>query len=1151
MSETVDIGAARVRLIVDAADFQPVIDQGKNAIRGFGDVAQQAYDRTEKGTRRAADALLDYVNSLGRADTTMDRYIRTASRMGVEKPVLDAAITAWAKHNDEVEQAASAQSDNEAAIRKSQTAYKELIATQVQAEKQLRAIANAEAATRIDNLAQAHAAQSQTDINSLVAPGLSINTDTQAHRMAAEEAFAAIVAEENAALAEQDALTLAIAQARQQSTQANAQFDYNKLLGIPQQQEALALIQRRKDAEAAFLPILEEEIKLEQESAALSSKQQAFVQQLENTATTAGKTYYEMLQLRAAELGIGEAAAPLISKIRLQNEAMGAGTISAKQYEFALRGLPAQFTDIVVSLQGGQRPLTVLLQQGGQIKDMFGGVGNALKVVASEALKIATNPWTLLAGAVAGLGFAAFEAQTRMTELAVATAKGNQIAGSAQNLSTLADQLAKLDHTSIGNADAAVVSLAGAGKLTGKNFDEAAQATARWASITGQGIDEVAGKFNGLATDPMAAVYDGTLRITSAQYAQLVALDRVGDKVGEVALAVKLYQDQINDNSESVLKNLSDGEKGWINLKNAITDAIHELGVWSKNSAGAVFAGFSRFGKGSDDLTQGLVGTIDGVNDGTSGDAPQTTRSGFGGVGMDAATQSAIAQTTKLTIDQTIANRENQKSIDDLGTKQQKFNAQLLLLNGQLARSDDAFLKNAGVIKSVTGALSGPGYDKLVNGLRLKVFGQNEGGDPTKPIKEWEKTSLDAIKNVQQAQTYAYAAGAISTETFYAVSEGLVRADAEIQLQAIDKEKAALKGRANTESQIAALTQQALTVRQTTAAAISKLDHEEVLAVQAKINAYHDYVQQLADANIQLSRQGDQAAGAVGTGSRQNALAVAKQNAIQAEALQERAAQDKVDALGPGDHSAAQVQADNDKAAAAAALSTQLDILQGNYDSLAAAEGSWLNGSKKAWEDWQVSVSNQAAEAGKVFSMVMDGIASDIATAAVTGKLSFKSLIDELLKELVEFGIKQAEAMALKAAVTSGSSGDNGTSYAGFFSSVATLIASANGNAFSAGSGLAAYRNSVVNQPTMFPFAKGGVPNVGLMGEKSGSPGEAIMPLTRTSGGELAVKSTGNAQQKTINTYQTFVVPGAVDKATQSQLAIKTYGAAQRAARRA
>jgi phage-related minor tail protein len=46
-----------------------------------------------------------------------------------------------------------------------------------------------------------------------------------------------------------------------------------------------------------------------------------------------------------------------------------------------MRGLPAQITDISVGLASGQRPLMVLLQQGGQLKDMFGGVAPAAKAL--------------------------------------------------------------------------------------------------------------------------------------------------------------------------------------------------------------------------------------------------------------------------------------------------------------------------------------------------------------------------------------------------------------------------------------------------------------------------------------------------------------------------------------------------------------------------------------------------------------------------------------------------------------------------------------------------------------------------------------------------------------------------------------------------
>ncbi len=48
--------------------------------------------------------------------------------------------------------------------------------------------------------------------------------------------------------------------------------------------------------------------------------------------------------------------------------------ISVGQYKAAMRTLPAQFTDIATQLAGGQNPWLILLQQGGQVKDSFGGM---------------------------------------------------------------------------------------------------------------------------------------------------------------------------------------------------------------------------------------------------------------------------------------------------------------------------------------------------------------------------------------------------------------------------------------------------------------------------------------------------------------------------------------------------------------------------------------------------------------------------------------------------------------------------------------------------------------------------------------------------------------------------------------------------------
>src|SRR5690606_10838795 len=85
-----------------------------------------------------------------------------------------------------------------------------------------------------------------------------------------------------------------------------------------------------------------------------------FVRDLERQATAIGKTRSELLALQAAELGVADKAAPFIARIRESEQALDAGAIqfnkyglSAKQAEAAMRGVPAQITDIVVALQGG------------------------------------------------------------------------------------------------------------------------------------------------------------------------------------------------------------------------------------------------------------------------------------------------------------------------------------------------------------------------------------------------------------------------------------------------------------------------------------------------------------------------------------------------------------------------------------------------------------------------------------------------------------------------------------------------------------------------------------------------------------------------------------------------------------------------------
>lgn len=88
---------------------------------------------------------------------------------------------------------------------------------------------------------------------------------------------------------------------------------------------------------------------------------------------------------------------------------------TAKQNAAALRGVPAQFTDIFTSIAAGQPITMVALQQGGQLKDMFGGIGPAARALGGYILGL-VNPFTVAAAAVGALTLAYYKGSQEADE---------------------------------------------------------------------------------------------------------------------------------------------------------------------------------------------------------------------------------------------------------------------------------------------------------------------------------------------------------------------------------------------------------------------------------------------------------------------------------------------------------------------------------------------------------------------------------------------------------------------------------------------------------------------------------------------------------------------------------------------------------------
>ncbi len=226
-------------------------------------------------------------------------------------------------------------------------------------------------------------------------------------------------------------------------------------------------------------------------------------------------------------------------RLRASNTNLG---MSAAATAAAMRNVPAQFTDIVVSLQAGQAPMTVLLQQGGQLKDMFGGVGNAAKAIGGYIWGL-VNPFTLAAAALAGFAVAALSAEkTLRTEASwqtYATATGRAVGLSVESFKSLRDEMALLPGVSKATAATVIAELATMRDLSTTSLKGIAKIASDVAVLMGTDMPTAAKDLARAFVDPAKGVVElnGQLKVFSAtQIAAIEALAEMGDKAGAQAL---------------------------------------------------------------------------------------------------------------------------------------------------------------------------------------------------------------------------------------------------------------------------------------------------------------------------------------------------------------------------------------------------------------------------------------------------------------------------------------------------------------------------------------------------------------------------------------------------------------------------------------
>lgn len=232
-------------------------------------------------------------------------------------------------------------------------------------------------------------------------------------------------------------------------------------------------------------------------------------------------------------------------------------------------GLGYQTTDIVTSLAGGQNPFLVMIQQGGQLKDLFGGIGPMFKALGSYITFINVGV-TALGSSIGALAYSYYlgsEESKKFNNNLILT--GNYAGITYDKYNELAAQIAKTGQISVGNSKDIVSALASSGKFTESTFASVGKAIALVSRLSGENADSVAKElipaFDGSA-QAAASLSEKYHFLSLAQYKQLEILDRQKDKEA----AIKLVSDALSDSIDEQGNKLGYLTKAWNVFKDAL-----------------------------------------------------------------------------------------------------------------------------------------------------------------------------------------------------------------------------------------------------------------------------------------------------------------------------------------------------------------------------------------------------------------------------------------------------------------------------------------------------------------------------------------------------------------------------------------------------
>lgn len=661
-------------------------------------------------------------------------------------------------------------------------------------------------------------------------------------------------------------------------------------------------------------------------------------------------------------------------------ESMNRTGMSAKAMRNNLNMLPAQFTDIAISLQAGQAPLTVLLQQGGQLKDMFGGIAPAAQAMGGYILGL-VNPFTVAAAAAGALALAYYKGSEQSDALRNSLIlTGNFSKASEAQLISLAESADQVTGT-FGQAAGALAQLTAAGENTTGNFKLITTTAVEMQRVTGKAIEETVAEFIKLGKDPVAGIVelDEKYRfLTASVYAQIKALSDQGKAVAAADLAERTYAEAMGQRTSKIRENLGLIERGWLNIKDAANEVLDAFASIGRRSAESEESAIKK-------LQQELAYRNSLLNTGYEDD---TTRSRIAEIEQELSKRQEILRVNQKTLEEEERRRrvqeEGRKGLDALDASYKSALTQTQRLNKDLADLDKAKAKavEAGVFTAAEEAkyaTARKNIEQEIADIKTREAKKNAPKNVNRGVAEAENTfarlygqydpaaqAARALTKEQQQLDLAFQKGKISQEEY-----GKALAQASTNYAAAIK---GAQGLTQAEQYRAQMERQLATQRMEYAAQADAvgMGQKDATRMQERLRIEQDTNNRILQLQTEL-------ANAQGEKQRQDLQA---QIDIEREFLQKRVAAQRE-----------------------------------GWSQIDQAQADWSNGARGAFQDYMDSARDVAGQTRNLFSNAFGNMEDAVVNFVKTGKLSFKDFADQVVADLIRIQVRQAAAGFLGSAL--------------------------------------------------------------------------------------------------------------------------------------